>query len=328
MVRGLVQGVGFRPHVVRLAESLDLSGSCRNDATSVVIEVEGNAERLARVQPTPAGRRPAAGPHRVGRASGPDVRSATQVSRSWHRPVRPVRGRSSARTLRPAPIASVSWRIPATDATDTRSSPAPTAGRGSPSPTTCPTTARRRPWPRFAMCEPCAAEYADPHDRRYHAQPIACHDCGPTLRVTASRRHPDRLRRRGVTRGDRGGPARRRDRRDQGHRRLPPGLRRVVVYGGPRAARTQESPGSTVRGHGARPDGRRATRRSRRRRVDADLARAADRAAAEACRCSRSPTASRPAWTSSACCCPTLRCITCSSPTYPTGRRVLPRRWS
>ena len=36
----------------------------------------------------------------------------------------------------------------------------------------------------FPMCERCQREYHDPADRRFHAQPIACHDCGPTLRFT------------------------------------------------------------------------------------------------------------------------------------------------
>ena len=45
VVRGVVQGVGFRPHVARLAEELSLAGSCRNDATCVVIEVEGGPTR-------------------------------------------------------------------------------------------------------------------------------------------------------------------------------------------------------------------------------------------------------------------------------------------
>ena len=44
-VRGVVQGVGFRPHVARLADGLGLAG-CRNDATSVVIEVEGPLARV------------------------------------------------------------------------------------------------------------------------------------------------------------------------------------------------------------------------------------------------------------------------------------------
>ena len=35
----------------------------------------------------------------------------------------------------------------------------------------------------FPMCARCASEYADPADRRFHAQPVACHDCGPRLRL-------------------------------------------------------------------------------------------------------------------------------------------------
>src|SRR3546814_12116504 len=33
----------------------------------------------------------------------------------------------------------------------------------------------------FALCPDCAREYADPSDRRYHAQPVACPACGPRL---------------------------------------------------------------------------------------------------------------------------------------------------
>jgi hydrogenase maturation protein HypF len=35
----------------------------------------------------------------------------------------------------------------------------------------------------FAMCPQCAKEYHDPADRRFHAQPVCCRDCGPTLRL-------------------------------------------------------------------------------------------------------------------------------------------------
>lgn len=47
------------------------------------------------------------------------------------------------------------------------------------------------------MCPQCAKEYSDPHDRRYHAQPISCPDCGPSLWVEATETHgrpPLRLR--------------------------------------------------------------------------------------------------------------------------------------
>ncbi|WP_335756118.1 hypothetical protein [Streptomyces alboflavus] len=34
---------------------------------------------------------------------------------------------------------------------------------------------------RFPLCADCAAEYTDPRDRRFHAEPVACPACGPTL---------------------------------------------------------------------------------------------------------------------------------------------------
>ena len=40
---------------------------------------------------------------------------------------------------------------------------------------------------RFALCERCATEYADPLDRRFHAQPLACPACGPTLVLACAR---------------------------------------------------------------------------------------------------------------------------------------------
>nr|BFE74946.1 hypothetical protein GCM10020092_082470 [Actinoplanes digitatis] len=48
----------------------------------------------------------------------------------------------------------------------------------------------------FAMCAACRAEYEDPADRRFHAQPIACPDCGPRLELhtPGGDRHPDPLR--------------------------------------------------------------------------------------------------------------------------------------
>ena len=83
-----------------------------------------------------------------------------------------------------------------TAGTATRSSTAPTAGRGSRSSPPCPTTAPTTTMAGFAMCAACRAEYDDPADRRFHAQPIACPDCGPTARAASARATARRRRRR------------------------------------------------------------------------------------------------------------------------------------
>ena len=69
-----------------------------------------------------------------------------------------------------------------------------------------------------------AREYADPADRRFHAQTVCCPDCGPTLRLVRPGRRADV--RRGRPRPGAPAAARRRRARGQGHRRLPPRLRR------------------------------------------------------------------------------------------------------
>lgn len=48
IVRGIVQGVGFRPHVFRLAQRLRLAGTVRNESGAVRIEIEGEPRRLDR----------------------------------------------------------------------------------------------------------------------------------------------------------------------------------------------------------------------------------------------------------------------------------------
>ena len=145
----------------------------------------------------------------------------------------------SRRTPRPARTACASWPTRPTGATATRSSTAPTAGPGSPSSATCPTTGRSPRWRRSRCASACAAEYHDPADRRFHAQPICCPACGPRLSCSTTGRD-----RRPVTGGDdplaptaaellRHG----RDPRRQGPRRLPPGRRRRLRAGRRRAPR-------------------------------------------------------------------------------------------
>ena len=190
-VRGIVQGVGFRPFVYRLAHELRLAGWVNNDGAGVTIEVAGR--RGARRAPCPA-------PHRRmrrrARASTPsscqpcapreDSGFAILESGGGPRATRP-----SARTAPSATTVSPSCSILPTGATATRSSTARICGPRY-------TITRALPYDRamtvmaaFAQCPACLAEYRAPVHRRFHAEPNAC----PALRPAACAARCERWRR-------------------------------------------------------------------------------------------------------------------------------------
>ncbi|UNZ16469.1 carbamoyltransferase HypF [Streptomyces sp. 891-h] len=182
LVRGVVQGVGFRPYVYALAEGLGLSGHVTNTGEGVVAEVEGAWEAVAAFR------------ERIG-AEAPPLAVVESVS---HQPLPPVgtsgfrivasRSGGERRTLVAPDMATCRaclreladpadrrYRHPFLTCTDC--GPRFTIVTGLPYDRANTTMAR------FAMCERCAREYEDPADRRFHAQPVSCHDCGPRARL-------------------------------------------------------------------------------------------------------------------------------------------------
>ena len=178
-VGGVVQGVGFRPFVHGLAHDLGLDGFVLNDGHGVVIEAEGEAERLDEFAAALAARAP----------------SLARVRSIEAAPV-PTRGEAGFAIAASRPGAG-SASIPADAATcdDCLAELFDPADRRHLYPfvncTQCGprfTIVRRVPYDRanttmaaFAMCNACRREYEDPFDRRFHAEPIACPDCGPRL---------------------------------------------------------------------------------------------------------------------------------------------------
>ena len=193
VVRGVVQGVGFRPHVLRLAEALGLEGTCRNDATCVVIEVEGDADHVDAFARRLESEAPPLA--RILSVEAVDLDldddDDTPLETTGFTITASTTG-PGARTMVPPDTAVCAdclaemrdpedrrYRHPFI--TCTNCGPRFTITRDLPYDRPATTMAA------FPLCGACAAEYADPHDRRHHAQPIACHDCGPTLRVLSSR---------------------------------------------------------------------------------------------------------------------------------------------
>jgi hydrogenase maturation protein HypF len=185
VVRGVVQGVGFRPHVARLAEELGVSGSCRNYATGLVLEVAGSVPCLDELERRLVAEAPplalVESVHRLPGDGDPPT-GAFVIERSTTS--------TGERTLVPpdtAPCADCLAEM--SDPCDRRHRhPFITCTHCGPRLTIIEDLPYDRPattMAGFGMCEACAREYADPADRRHHAQPVACHDCGPTLSLLA-----------------------------------------------------------------------------------------------------------------------------------------------
>lgn len=180
VVQGVVQGVGFRPFVARVAEELGLSGLCGNDSVSVFIEAEGPATAVVELE-----RRLWEEPPPLARVVRVSSRALTPTGDRGFTIVdsRQVDG---TRTLVPPDTATCDECLAElTDPSDRRyRHPFITCTNCGPRftiitdlPYDRPSTTMRD----FALCEACRVEYETPADRRYHAQPVACHDCGPTL---------------------------------------------------------------------------------------------------------------------------------------------------
>jgi hydrogenase maturation protein HypF len=179
-VAGVVQGVGFRPFVHRLATELGLTGLVGNDSAQVFIEVQGDPPMLERfVSMLRAEAPPLAVIETVDLAACAVLADDSFV-------IVASRPSDGAGTFVPPDVAvchdcltemrdSSDRRYRHPFITCTNCGPRFTIIRALPYDRPL-TTMRDLP-----MCERCAAEYQDPMNRRFHAQPIACNDCGPTL---------------------------------------------------------------------------------------------------------------------------------------------------
>jgi hydrogenase maturation protein HypF len=185
-VTGVVQGVGFRPFVHRIASELGLTGFVGNDSGAVFLEVQGPCARIDEF-------------HRRLRAEAPPlaVISAVHIVDLSAEPL----SDSNFRIVESTTVAGATTPIPPDiavcddciaelfDPNDRRyRHPFVTCTNCGPRFTIIRALPYDRPattMSAFTMCERCAAEYHDPNDRRFHAQPIACPNCGPSLWFTA-----------------------------------------------------------------------------------------------------------------------------------------------
>jgi [NiFe] hydrogenase maturation protein HypF len=181
-IRGVVQGVGFRPFVYRMAKGLSLTAWVQNATTGVGIEVEGSPRRLKEFLLKLQSEKP---PHaftqtlepvfldsvgyevfeiRHSEESGektalilPDLATCSECVREIFDPTNRRFRYPFSNCTHCGPRYSIIEALPYDRARTTMKS--------------------------FRMCEECRTEYEDPADRRFHAQPNACSRCGPHLEL-------------------------------------------------------------------------------------------------------------------------------------------------
>lgn len=181
VVRGVVQGVGFRPYVYRLAERHGLSGFVRNTSLGVVIEVQGDAsvverfDHILRSEDAPP----------LMRIDGIEI-CALPFAEDHGFSILDSDASGTALPWVPADVAVCAQCLAEIGDARNRRFEYPF--------TNCTNCGPRYsiildlPYDRgkttmsgFAMCDACHVEYDDPHDRRFHAQPNACSVCGPQM---------------------------------------------------------------------------------------------------------------------------------------------------
>ncbi len=180
VVRGIVQGVGFRPFVYGLAVRHQLAGFVGNDSQGVFIEVEGPPDAIdafigeLRAHPPPLASIESIASEALpptGETAFVIVASAQQAGASTSiSPDVAICADCLRELFDPS---DRRYRYPFINCTNC--GPRFTIIRDIPYDRAQTTMAS------FAMCLRCAAEYHDPTDRRFHAQPNACPDCGPRV---------------------------------------------------------------------------------------------------------------------------------------------------
>ena len=180
VVRGVVQGVGFRPFLHRAATSLGLAGFALNRGGEVLLEAQGPREAVDRFL------------ERV-RDDGPPASSVEELDVRWIE-TGDEEGFSIRRSVSARPrLSGLTPDIsPCRDCLAEMADPRARRYRyGLISCSSCGpryTISRALPYDRertamvdFPLCARCAEEYADTDDRRFHAEPLACPACGPEV---------------------------------------------------------------------------------------------------------------------------------------------------
>ena len=181
-INGIVQGVGFRPSVYKIAKNLNLKGFVLNSGDGVIIEIEGknaskflnklknNLPPLAKIESLEEEILPLANYKTFEIKESKNSLKTTSISPDksiCDECIKEMFDKNNRRYFYPfinctncGPRYTIIENIPY--------------------------DRKNTSMKKFKMCEECYKEYTNPLDRRYHAEPISCYNCGPKLSVLES----------------------------------------------------------------------------------------------------------------------------------------------
>ena len=185
-LRGIVQGVGFRPFVYRTAKRYGIKGYVTNTPEGVIVDAEGSALEqflgALREEPPPLSRIDAMETVEKNAAGyqGFEIRESIAGEGSGAVPLDTALCSACEAEMRDP--SNRRHAYPFINCTDC--GPRYTIVQ------IPPYDRVRTSMKHFVMCDACREEYADPSSRRFHAEPISCPDCGPRLRLLDSAGNP------------------------------------------------------------------------------------------------------------------------------------------
>lgn len=180
-IRGVVQGVGFRPFIYNLAASSGLSGEVSNNGYGVLILLDATQEKVDEFVKKIRDNKPP--------LSEIDSIKITQIKKTKSFESFGIEMSEATNSLSSHILPDIAMceecERELHDKSDRRFEyPFITCTNCGPRFSiikNLPYDRKHTSMDEFVMCEKCAQEYKNPHDRRYHAQPIGCHECGPKL---------------------------------------------------------------------------------------------------------------------------------------------------
>ncbi|MDK9700256.1 MAG: carbamoyltransferase HypF [bacterium] len=179
-VTGIVQGVGFRPFVYRIAVSNQLTGHVYNHSSGVDIEVEGTAENLAQFQSELLSILPP-----LARIDTLQIKEIPANGDTTFRIIESSDTIAEAALISPDVATCDDCLRELFDPNDRRYLyPFINCTNCGPRFTIIeelPYDRSQTTMREFPLCDDCANEYRNPLDRRFHAEPVACPVCGPQL---------------------------------------------------------------------------------------------------------------------------------------------------